>query len=1522
LNTRHILRLILAFAVITFVSALSVVAQTTQYADKNTRAPKSTAANPTQIFNLADFGATGDGETDDGPALQAALDALAEAGGGTLLVPAGRYAVVTPVSKDFSGLASYVTISGVVSGTPVPSPSATGQQLTHGLDLTSEFLPRVGEGQSAVYLAGLRSLTVHDLAFVGTPDVDTDATYTLYIRNVDDAIVQHCEFYGLSSIYGSVVQAERSGLSVEQSVFLGCATNSGIYGSVVQNIEWKSIKVTDTIFTDYGQRPDLYGKLNVVAPSSWINVGNAAATDNESPRREAVFRNVFFDEGGLSGISGSPGRYQPPSAPIDLLYVSGLRMNVSNLGTSGLYLAGLRGALVEDGYFGWSHNADSAVNLVGMGSAILEQVQCADGVTRIRADNATNRLAIIDSNCAELASLAQETQVVNTTTADEDPVRYVREQFQSALAREPDAAAHFYWSERILRCGEDAECAAATRSALASYLDSSPSPTFTLDGGVSDEHGEPLAGVAVTLSGSQSATTLTDEAGLYHFNGLPTSGVYTVAVSKRHYTFVPTEQSVVTPAGSQTVGFTATLERHRIDGHIADKADRPVQGATVTLSGEQEATTTTDARGDFSFAGLAAGGDYTVTPSSTRYTFAPASQTFEDIEGDRYAAFNGAALFYSIAGRITNQNNYGVADVAVALSGSQTRTTTTDANGNFFFADLPRGGTYTITPKRADLVFTPASQTFKDLAGDQGAGFSTVAAIYRISGRITEKGSGLGGVTVTLGGSQGGALTTGTDGAYSFTVLGGGNYTVTPSKAHYTFPVPGASFKELSADQSMNFDAVLNRHAISGRVVKASGSSGLQGVTVTLSGTQSSTAQTDANGNYTFAGLPAGGNYTVTPAKVNYSFNLPGVSLNDLGSDRTADFTGTLVSYTIGGHVTSGGSALSGVLVALSGSQTATATTDASGGYSFKVPAEGGYALTLSKAHYTFTPPGASFIGLGGNQTADFKATLNQHSISGQVVNSNNYGMAGVAVALSGSQTRTTTTDGNGNYTFTGLAAGGDYTVTPSLPDYGFAPASQTFKDLGSDQSAVFVGGLVNYRISGRVTEKGSALGGVTVTLGGTHPLLGSLNAQVVTGADGSYSFSVAAGGDYTVTPSKKGYTFDRAVASFNRLGSDLTADFAATQQTLVEFDASAYKVGEGDGSLVITVTRSGDTSSEVTAIYEAQGGTAKRGSDFVASIGLLDFAPGETSKSFTIFITDDAFVEGTEQITLTLTLSSKGNAVLGDRASATVTIIDNDASPSSVNPVDDTDFFVRQHYRDFLNREPDAPGLAFWTNEINHCGADAQCREVKRVNVSAAFFLSIEFQQTGYFVYRLYEAAYGRKPQRVEEFMLDSRIVGDGVVVGPAGWEQHLEANKVAFVQSFAARPEFAARYPTTQTPAQFVAALNANTGGALKPEEEATAAAEFGGASDTTNLPARGRALRLVAENRAFYDRQFGPAFVLMQYFGYLRRAPEEPPDANLDGYNFWLKKLTDFGGDYQKAEMVKAFLAANEYRGRFGN
>ena len=262
-------------------------------------------------------------------------------------------------------------------------------------------------------------------------------------------------------------------------------------------------------------------------------------------------------------------------------------------------------------------------------------------------------------------------------------------------------------------------------------------------------------------------------------------------------------------------------------------------------------------------------------------------------------------------------------------------------------------------------------------------------------------------------------------------------------------------------------------------------------------------------------------------------------------------------------------------------------------------------------------------------------------------------------------------------------------------------------------------------------------------------------------------------------------------------------------------------------------------------------------------------------------------------------------------------------AFTQSPNPIDDSTFFVRQHYLDFLSREPDQTGWSFWINNIEQCGADAQCREVKRIDTSAAFFLAIEFQEEGYFVYRVYKAAFGNIPNKpvpltIQEFLPETQEVGRGVVVLQAGWEQQLEANKQAWVASLVQRRRFTSAFPSTISNAQFVDTLNANTGGALTQAERDQLVSRLDSGAVT-----RAQALREVAENAEFRRRELNRAFVLMEYFGYLRRNPDDPPEPNLDfqGYNNWLGKLEQFGGDYRAAEMVKAFISSIEYRRRFG-
>jgi len=243
-------------------------------------------------------------------------------------------------------------------------------------------------------------------------------------------------------------------------------------------------------------------------------------------------------------------------------------------------------------------------------------------------------------------------------------------------------------------------------------------------------------------------------------------------------------------------------------------------------------------------------------------------------------------------------------------------------------------------------------------------------------------------------------------------------------------------------------------------------------------------------------------------------------------------------------------------------------------------------------------------------------------------------------------------------------------------------------------------------------------------------------------------------------------------------------------------------------------------------------------------------------------------------------------------------------------------------------HRDPDAPGLAFWTNEIESCGADAQCREVKRINVSGAFFLSIEFQDTSFLAYRAAKASFGdispSKPVPVtfQQLMTDGQRLGRNVIVTPPPnntWQTVLEANKVAFFVGWVQRPEFVARFPSNMSAAQFVDALFANAGVTPTATERSNAITAFG----SGNTAGRAAAVRQVAENPTLTNNERNRAFVLIQYFGYLRRNPNDAPEINrnFDGFNFWLGKLNQFNGNFVAAEMVKAFISSSEYRSRFG-
>lgn len=292
---------------------------------------------------------------------------------------------------------------------------------------------------------------------------------------------------------------------------------------------------------------------------------------------------------------------------------------------------------------------------------------------------------------------------------------------------------------------------------------------------------------------------------------------------------------------------------------------------------------------------------------------------------------------------------------------------------------------------------------------------------------------------------------------------------------------------------------------------------------------------------------------------------------------------------------------------------------------------------------------------------------------------------------------------------------------------------------------------------------------------------------------------------------------------------------------------------------------------------------------------------------------------------------------------------------------IDDADFFVQQHYIDFLRRFPDAPGQAFWTSEITKCSdssyrlpneSQAQCIDRKRVNDSGAFFLSPEFQNTGSFAVRVYWGSLGQGRDACNivvngttypaicnpgysQYLSDMVNLTNGIVVNNALDPARINQNKQAFVNQFVTRSEFlaAGAYPAGMPADQFVDKVAQTTGVALTSQERTDLISNVNspGSDSSCNGFTSGRACALfkmvdgtttiangvlqfnTRYGQAFYNAKFNPAFVFMQYLGYLRRNPDR------DGFDFWLGKLIQYG-NFTDAEMVRSFIVSPEYRNRF--
>ena len=208
-----------------------------------------------------------------------------------------------------------------------------------------------------------------------------------------------------------------------------------------------------------------------------------------------------------------------------------------------------------------------------------------------------------------------------------------------------------------------------------------------------------------------------------------------------------------------------------------------------------------DSLGNAYVAGASRSPDFPVTPNA----FQPFNRGFTD------AFVSKLTMSYIISGHVLDGNNAPVIGASVTLSdGSSLSSVVTDTDGAYQFSRLREGGNFTVSAAKPQFTMTPASQSFNDLHSNQTVDFiaaPTNAAFYTVSGHITNNSDALAGVTVTLSGSQQGIATADGNGLYSFTLAGGGNYTVTPSLLGFTFTPGSQTFNNLSGNQTANFAA-------------------------------------------------------------------------------------------------------------------------------------------------------------------------------------------------------------------------------------------------------------------------------------------------------------------------------------------------------------------------------------------------------------------------------------------------------------------------------------------------------------------------------------------------------------------------------------------------------------------------------------------------------------------------------------------------------------------------------------------
>lgn len=649
-------------------------------------------------------------------------------------------------------------------------------------------------------------------------------------------------------------------------------------------------------------------------------------------------------------------------------------------------------------------------------------------------------------------------------------------------------------------------------------------------------------------------------------------------------------------------------------------------------------------------------------------------------------------------------------------------------------------------------------------------------------------------------------------------------------------------------------------------------------------------------------------NFTVIFSEAVTGFDSTDVTLSGTAGATTATVTGSGTAYNV---------AVSGM------TQNGTVIANIAAGRATDAAGNPNTASTSTDNTVTFTAFAASINATAGTPQSAPVNTAFAINLQATVRDGANNPLSGVTVTFNapasgasgtfanGTKTTTATTNTNGVTTasiFTANGTAGSHNVTAST-----GSLSTTFALTNNAQTTLSI-------TDASVTEgdSGTTNAVFTVTLSGANNQTVTVAYQTADGtatiAGGDYQ---AASGTLTFAPGEttknitvlvNGDTKFEADETFSvNLSNAVNTTIARASGTgtirnddaqggTVKFAASAYNVGENGGQVIVSVIRTGDLSAAIKIDYASSDITAKDHNKYNTALGTLSFAAGEGSKTIAVMINEESYLEGQQTFSLTLG-NATGGAVLGSPSTTIVTITEDDVSQPSGNIIDDAATFVRQQYHDFLDREPDAGGFAYWTGEITKCGADQSCINRRRVDVAAAFFIEKEYQDTGFAAYRLYKAMFGRAPTYLEYTKARSQIVAGNTI----------SATKAELANELVASPEVTAMYANASN-AEYVDATYAHTQTTPVSKERESIVNALDSGTQT-----RAEALVRIADTQAFVDAEYNAAFVTMQYFGYLRR------DAEAEGFKFWLDVLNSRDANNYRG-MVCAFINSAEYQQRF--